>query len=110
MELGVGDLMHQRLDGLHLAHAWPDDNASLHKAGVALSSAGNVVLLYGERRQSGKAVINTGKIGDFSGQFGDTDIRQLPALGLAHVEHSGNFEAGSVFPPALYQGFSVLAA
>ena len=109
MEFGMGDLMHQCLDGLYLAHTRLDDNTSFHEAGVALGGAGNMVLLHGERRQGGKPIINTGKIGNFSGQFRDTDIRQLPPLRLAHIKHSGNLKTGGIFPPALYQWLTVLA-
>ncbi len=53
----MGDLMHQRLDRLRLAHAGAHHDAVFRKACIALRFAGKVLLFHGERGKGGKAFI-----------------------------------------------------
>ena len=106
MELGVGRLVDQCLDGLYLAHAGADHHPIFREAGVTFRRSGNRAQLHGEGAQGGEAGIDILKVWNVPAQIGD-EAGQLPALRLAHVKHGGNPETGGVLPPFLRQRLTV---
>ena len=87
VELGMGDLMDGRFQGLQFTHALVNGNPLIFQMVVAVCAALNVLKCYRHRRrlfQRGEKILI---LFHTAGQLGHGNVRDFLALGLAYVKN-----------------------
>ena len=107
VQLGVGDLMHQGGDGLHLTHALADGDGLICKTEIAVRIRGDRREGDRNRRGSPQRLHEHVVLLHASGK-GRRELREGLAVRLRHVEHLDRLEHGDADLPFLHDLLSVL--
>ena len=95
MELGMGNLVDRRLDGLDFTHTLLNGNAVFYMREVAFCAIGDVFKGNGDRRQLFESIKKGGVVFHAACQLVHGNIGKLFAVRLGHIEDAHHLEGGA---------------
>ena len=95
MELGMGNLVDRRLDGLDFTHTLLNGNAVFYMREVAFCAIGDVFKGNGDRRQLFESIKKGGVVFHAACQLVYGNIGKLFAVRLGHIEDAHHLEGGA---------------